>query len=215
MLIVKGYIYVIISGILFGCMPLFANIFYNNGITSLSLVLYRFLLSIPVLYIICKRLNIDLKIKKREFKDLLLISIFGYSSTAMLLYLSYNFIPSGLSTSLHFTYPVIITAACIVIYKEKLDIIKILCSILCTVGIFLFLNEINLTGNSFLGILLAIASGFTYSYYMIFLEKSSLDNMETFKVVLYLCIISSIFLFIYNIIFGTLVVKMKPIIFLH
>lgn len=118
----KGYIYVIISGILFGCMPLYAKTIYNNGCTPLSLVFYRFLLPIPFLYLICKRLKVDLKVSKEEIKDLSLISILGYSATPILLYSSYNYIPSGLSTSLHFIYPVIVTVACIVIYRERFNL---------------------------------------------------------------------------------------------
>jgi len=83
----KGYVYVIISGILFGCMPLYAKILYSNGCTPLSLVFYRFLLAIPFLYLICRKAGIDIKISKREFKDLSLISILGYSITPILLWI--------------------------------------------------------------------------------------------------------------------------------
>lgn len=210
----KGYIYVIISGILFGCMPLIAKILYSNGCTPLSLVFYRFLLPIPFLYLICKKINISIKVTKRELKELFLISILGYSATPILLYTSYNFIPSGLSTSLHFIYPVIVTIVSIVIYKEKLDIIKILCPLLCTIGIFLFLNDLNLIDNSYLGIIFAIASGFTYSYYMIAVERTSVGKINTYKTIFYLCLISSAALFVYNIILDTLVTTFKPIIWL-
>lgn len=202
---IKGYIFIIISGIVFGSMPLFAKIFYNNGCTPLSLVFYRFFLSLPFLYLISIKLNLDLRVTRKEIRELTLISVFGYSATAGLLYLSYNFIPSGLSTSLHFIYPVLITIACIVIYKEKLNFTKIFCAFLCTMGIFLFLNELELNGGSFIGIFLAALSGFTYSFYMISLEKSSVSKMHTFKTVFYLCLISSVVLFIYNIISGTFV----------
>lgn len=210
----KGYVYVIISGILFGCMPLYAKILYSNGCTPLSLVFYRFLLAIPFLYLICRKAGIDIKISKREFKDLSLISILGYSITPILLYSSYNFIPSGLSTSLHFIYPVVVTIACIVIYKERVDTIKVLCALLCTTGIFLFLNDLDLVENNYIGIILAIVSGLTYSYYMIALERSSVGDMNTYKVIFYLCIISAAVLLVYNIALDTLVIKFTPIIWL-
>lgn len=207
---IKGYIFIIISGILFGSMPLFAKIFYNNGCTPLSLVFYRFFISLPFLYLITMKLDIDLRVTKKEIMDLILISVFGYSATAGLLYLSYNFIPSGLSTSLHFIYPVLITIACIAIYKEKLNFTKIFCAFLCTLGIFLFLHELDLNEKSYIGILLAAASGFTYSYYMIALERSSVHKMHTFKVVFYLCLISSVVLLVYNLILGTFAYNFIP-----
>lgn len=211
---VKGYIYIIISGILFGCMPLYAKILYSNGCTPLSLVFYRFLMAIPFLYIICRKAGIDIRVTKMELRDLSLISVFGYSATPILLYSSYNFIPSGLSTSLHFIYPVVVNIACIVIYKERLDIIKILCAFFCTAGIFLFLNDLDIVENSHIGIILAIASGLTYSYYMVALERNSVGDMNTYKVIFYLCIISAAVLFVYNIILDTLVMEFNPIIWL-
>ena len=44
-----GYLCVILSAVIFGCMPLGANFLYAQGVTPMSLVFLRNLLSLPVL----------------------------------------------------------------------------------------------------------------------------------------------------------------------
>ena len=42
-----GYLCVILSAVIFGCMPLGANFLYAQGVTPMSLVFLRNLLSLP------------------------------------------------------------------------------------------------------------------------------------------------------------------------
>ena len=46
--IIKGYLLVIFSAVIFGCMPLMVKGLYADGVNSLSVVLLRNLLSAPV-----------------------------------------------------------------------------------------------------------------------------------------------------------------------
>lgn len=204
----KGFIAVIISGIIFGCMPLVAKIIFNNGGNSISLVFYRFLFTCPVLYIINKKNNISMKISKEELKLIIIVSLFGYSATAVLLFMSYNYISTGLATTLHFVYPIFVTIGCIVFFKEKINFVKILCAVLCTFGISLFLQDLSLN-NGLIGIILSFLSGITYSFYMIIIEKSSLKDIPPFKLTYYLCLVSSVILLIYSIITKTFTVDIS------
>ena len=49
---------------------------------------------------------------------LCLLSIF-YAATSMLLTLSYLYIPSGMATTIHFLYPVLVTLIMILLFKER------------------------------------------------------------------------------------------------
>lgn len=51
---IKGYLCVIGSAVVFGCMPLGAKIIYANGVNPVSLVSYRNILSLPVIFLILK-----------------------------------------------------------------------------------------------------------------------------------------------------------------
>lgn len=202
----KGILFIVIATIIFGLMPLFAKEIYKNGGNPVSLVLYRALIATPVLYLINKKRNIDLTISKNELIKISVLSIFGYSSTAILLYLSYNYISTGLATTIHFVYPVLVTLGCTVIYKEKLNFSKILAVILSTLGILLFLN--NVGDLNFLGIGLSLLSGVTFAFYIVYFDKSGLSQMDSLKATYYLCVITSIVVFIFSIITKTFTYKM-------
>ena len=63
--VLKGYSFVILSGIIYGFMPLMANYLYANGVTPLSLVLFRTLFSLPVLALLAYVDKKTLKIPKK------------------------------------------------------------------------------------------------------------------------------------------------------
>ena len=202
-----GFIAVIISAIVFGSMPLLAKIIYVNGGNATSLIFYRFFLSVPILYwLVKKNKTVDIKVTKLELKNLILVSVFGYSATALLLFISYNYISTGMATTLHFVYPIFVVLGSIIFYKDKPSLLKIICVIFCTVGVVLFSE--NSGSISIFGILAAFISGVTYSFYILFIDKSNLKDMHPFKLTFYLCFISSIIIFVYSLLTGTFTMDM-------
>lgn len=204
-----GFVAVIISGIVFGCMPLLAKIVYQNGGNPINLVFWRFFISILPLYIIIKRnKNVSLKLTKREIKQIILLGIVGYSGTAVLIFLSYNYISTGMATTLHFIYPVLVILSCALIYKEKINRTRIISLILCSLGI-LMLYEGNSSG-SLLGAFLALGSGVTYAFYVIYIDKSGLKLINPIKLTLYLSIVGSIVMFGFSIATGQFTINISP-----
>ena len=53
--IIKGYVFVIASAIIFGCMSLGAKIIYADGVNALSLVFLRNSLALPALALLAKK----------------------------------------------------------------------------------------------------------------------------------------------------------------
>ena len=52
---VKGYLWVIMSAVIFGCMPLGAKLIYSDGVNAMSLVFLRNALAVPVLAVLTKK----------------------------------------------------------------------------------------------------------------------------------------------------------------
>ncbi|KAF5050819.1 EamA-like transporter family protein [anaerobic digester metagenome] len=203
----KGILSVLISAVIFGSMPLMARIIYDENGNSMSLTLYRFVLSLPVLYILIRRnVQEEIKINKSELAKIILVGIFGYSATALLLYTSYNYISTGTATTLHFIYPVLVIIGGMVFYKEKPTPAKTISVILCVLGMIMFYNGD--TKFDIFGMMIAFASGITYSFYILYIEKSDLKNMGTFKLTFYLCLVSSVVLFAVCIATGNLALNM-------
>lgn len=206
----KGILAVILSGTIFGSMPLMAKIVYEAGGNAVSLTFYRFLLILPFLYLLIKQnKNETLMITKEEFKKIALVGTLGYGATALLLYLSYNYIPSGMATTIHFIYPVFVILGCMLFFKEKTNLVKTIAVIFCIIGVFMFCDG---DGNiNFTGIILSFASSITFAFYTVYIDKSGLKKMNTMKLTFYLCIIASIMMFFFSILTKTFTIDIKPI----
>ena len=198
-----------ISAVFFGFIPLFVKTICAGGGNSVSAAFYRFFLSVPVLYIYLKAQGISMRITRTEFAKIALITIFGYGGTAVLLFSSYNFIPSGMSTTIHFMYPVFTILGCMIFFKEKVSPLKLLCVVLCFGGILLFYN--GESGGSVLGMALSFLSGVTYAFYTIYLEKSGLQKMENLKLIFYMNTVAAAMILVMALLTAQFTLRLTPL----
>ncbi|HCX61238.1 DMT family transporter [Sedimentibacter sp.] len=203
----KGIFFGILAAFIYGFTPILGKMSYMEGSNSLSLTFYRNFLSIPLLFFMLKFNNIPVKINKIETKKLAVLSSLGPTLTALTLYGSFNYISVGMSTTIHYIYPVLVTAACIMIFKEKVSKEIIVALILSTIGVMMFLE-----GNfSLLGVFLSFVSGVIFAAHLIYIDKSGLNSMYPFKITFYLSIFSSVYLFLFGILSRTLVFDITPV----
>lgn len=205
----KGLLATMISAVFFGFIPLFVKTICAGGGNSVSAAFYRFFLSVPVLYIYLKAQGISMRITRTEFAKIALITIFGYGGTAVLLFSSYNFIPSGMSTTIHFMYPVFTILGCMIFFKEKVSPLKLLCVALCFGGILLFYN--GESGGSVLGMALSFLSGVTYAFYTIYLEKSGLQKMENLKLIFYMNTVAAAMILVMALLTAQFTLRLTPL----
>lgn len=203
----KGYIFSILSSIIFGLMPLMAKYIYAQGGNSISLVFYRTFLALPVLYFLSRRSNKNgLKISMNELKKILILVI-GYTSTPLLLYSSYNYISSGASTTIHFSYPVLILIGSVLVYKSRISKIEGFCVLLCTAGILLITDFREI--NNVMGVILAFASGITYAVYALYLDKSGLITMNVYTLCFYMAGFTSVIVLLYLLFKGQFIISLS------
>lgn len=205
----KGLLATMISAVFFGFIPLFVKTICAGGGNSVSAAFYRFFLSVPVLYIYLKAQGISMRITRTEFAKIALITIFGHGGTAVLLFSSYNFIPSGMSTTIHFMYPVFTILGCMIFFKEKVSPLKLLCVALCFGGILLFYN--GESGGSVLGMALSFLSGVTYAFYTIYLEKSGLQKMENLKLIFYMNTVAAAMILVMALLTAQFTLRLTPL----
>lgn len=205
----KGLLATMISAVFFGFIPLFVKTICAGGGNSVSAAFYRFFLSVPILYIYLKAQGISMRVTRTEFAKIALITIFGYGGTAVLLFSSYNFIPSGISTTIHFMYPVFTILGCMIFFKEKVSPLKLLCVALCFGGILLFYN--GESGGSVLGMALSFLSGVTYAFYTIYLEKSGLQKMENLKLIFYMNTVAAAMILVMALLTAQFTLRLTPL----
>ena len=185
---IKGIFATILSAILFGLTPLLTTMIYDYGATSMTVVFFRSLFVLPILAIIMYNQKISFHISKFDLKNVAIIAILGSGLTTILLFSSYNYIDIGCATTLHFLYPVFVSLLCFFIYKQKISKQKQVALGLALLGALCFFD---LSANAKpIGLIMAIASAFTYAFYMVQLEKTRLAHENAYKVSFYLAFIA-------------------------
>ena len=208
---VKGIGATLISAIYFGFVPLLMKTVYAGGGNSFTAAFLRFAFSIPVLFVVLKIKGVDLRITREELKHFFIITAFGYAGTTLLVFTAYNYIPTGMTTTIHFLYPTFTVAGLMIFYREKIKASKIFCVILCLIGIIMFYNG-GEGHASLIGILLALCSSMTYAFYTIFLGKSEvLRDIEPMKRLFYMHIIGAMIMLAIGLISGNLNFHMTPL----
>lgn len=201
----KGYIYTALSAIIFGLMPLLTKIIIARGATSLTIPFFRVFYVTIVLFFVLKIKKIDLYLEKRDLISAILTSIFGSGLTIIILNESYNYVDTGIATSLHFLYPLFVAILCCFFYGEKIKKKQILSLSFALVGIICFMSKGN---GSLFGYFLAIASGLTYAFYLVKMDKSGLVKMNALKLSFYLALFTTIEIFTMNLYMQDVVFKM-------
>lgn len=204
----KGYIYTALSAIIFGLMPLLTKIIIARGATSLTIAFFRVFYVTVVLFFVLKIKKIDLRLEKRDFLSAILTSIFGSGLTIIILNESYNYVDTGIATSLHFLYPLFVAILCCFFYGEKIKKKQIISLSFALVGIICFMSKGN---GSLFGYFLAIASGFTYAFYLVKMDKTGLVKMNALKLSFYLALFTTLEIFTINLFMQDVVFKMDAI----
>ena len=178
----KGVLLAMISSSTFGLIPLFALPAMQEGVGLDSVLFYRFAISAVVVgaYLLLRR--VDLRITLKEFGTMFLLGG-AYASTSLFLTASYLYIPSGVATTIHFLYPVLVTA------------IMIIATVLAILGVYLLSSGEGEGVTSLKGLFMVLSTVVTYAIYIVGVNKSCIQHMDGLKMTFYM-------LFCCTIIFG-------------
>lgn len=205
----KGKLFLVLSAFFYGILPVFASVAYRGGINGVTLSFLRSFISVPVLYAMIRADKKSLHLTRKQVYDVIKLSVIGGALPIVLLYLSYNFISTGLATTLHFVYPLVIVLLSAIIYREKMSSTTLCSVLLVTVGIFMF-TDLNVNASK-TGIIFALLSGIFYSFYVIYIDRSGLDRMDYIVLTFYIMLIMSVAIFIFGVVVGGISFDFKPI----
>ncbi len=202
--LIKGYFFAILSAVIYGSMPLMAKHIYADGVNSISLVFFRNFLALPVMAFLAYRQSKTLKVFKKALPSISIIAVLGCCVTPLLLFSSYNFIPSSTSTVFHFIYPAVVILFGILFMKQRVDFKNLLCVIICVFGIcFFYTPGVSLDWR---GSVLALVSGITYAIYVCLLSNFKYKQISGFLFSFYVALINSFVLFAVCIITNSLTI---------
>jgi len=179
-----GYLYGILAAAFYGLNPLFALPLYHDGLDTWSVLLFRYLMSLPLLAVIMVFQKCDFRISFREAKELCILG-FLMSASSIFLYLAYNHMDAGIASTVLFVYPILTAILMTVVFKERNNMIVWLCLLAATIGIAILSKSDGVVYVTLLGVLLSILSAVVYAFYLTFINKGSLGHMPSVKITFY------------------------------
>lgn len=207
--IVTGYLFAILSAVIYGCMPLMAKHIYADGVNPMSLVFLRNFFSLPPLAALALRETKTLKIPIKLLPSISLISLLGCCITPILLFSAYPFMASGTATVFHFIYPAVVVISEILFFKNKAQPGNIIGVFLCFWGVSFFYSPgepISLPGSA-----LALLSGITFAAYVVLLAHFGKGSISNSLFCFYVTAVSSIATLIICIAADSLVLPSSPL----
>ena len=151
------------SMFIFGTLSPFVR---NISVTSGELALYRAVLAAVCIgfFLLTRRQAMDLKAIRKELV-LLLISGGAMGFNWILLFEAYKYTTVSVATLSYYFAPVIVTAACPILFREKLTRKQVICFIMSTVGLVLITVTGDMTagGRDLIGIGFGLGAAVLYA----------------------------------------------------
>lgn len=189
----------LISSATFGLIPLLSIPVLSQGVPVSSVLMYRFLFATLLVGGITLIRRESLRISVRSLLILLALSVL-YFFSALLLLEGYHYMPSGVATVLHFSYPTFVVLLMFLIFRQRIQILQSLAVLLALGGVSLISGAFETEVPSIpLGALLTVLlSGFCYATYIVVLNNAKLEPMSSFKLTSYVMGFSTILFAIYS-----------------
>ena len=165
-----GYVAGILAGASYGANPLFAKALIESGVPITVMLFFRYGIAAAILALWMLARKESFRAGRQEIGLLILLGLL-FAGSSVTLFCSYNFIPSGLATTLVYLYPVFV--ALIMVFLRFYPSWQTWLSILATFGGIVLLSapsdgvQVRVPG-----ILLAIGSALCYSFYLVIVNRS-------------------------------------------
>lgn len=165
-----GYPAGIITGITYGLNPLFAIPLMAQGAAIESILFFRYAIAVLVLgcYLLIRRGFV--KLSMQQVGVLFALGVL-YTMSSLLLFESYQYIASGLATTLVFLYPVIV--ALIMVFLGVVPSWPVWLAIAATFGGVIMMTQ-GEAGHTIdpLGVILSIGSAISYSLFIVIINRN-------------------------------------------
>ncbi len=165
-----GYAAGILAGVSYGTNPLFGKALMESGVPVMVMLFFRYGLAAVILAMWMVFRKESFRAERRGLGLLVLLGLL-FAGSSITLFCSYEYIPSGLATTLVYLYPVFV--ALIMVFLRFYPSWQTWLSILATFGGILLLSapsenvQIRIPG-----VLLAVGAALCYSFYLVIVNRS-------------------------------------------
>ena len=144
---IGGYVFAALAAASYGTNPVFAKPLYADGMNPDSVLLFRYAFGIVLLGLLMiwngwRRHNLStaFRVNRHSLPQLVILGIL-MALSSLTLFLSYNYMPVGIASTLLFTYPILVAVIMTLIYHERMSWLVVVCLLLACTGIGLLCEE--------------------------------------------------------------------------
>ena len=197
-----GYPAGIITGITYGLNPLFAIPLMNKGASIASILFFRYSFAVIILGAFLLLGRQSFKVSWKQAGILLVLGLL-YTASSLFLFEAYNYIASGLATTLIFLYPVLV--AIIMVFLRVVPSLPVWIAIAATfVGVIIMTQGNGDKTISPIGVALSLASALVYALFIVIINRSkAIAEISNSLLTFYALTVGSIIFFGKAIVGGT------------
>ncbi len=182
---IKGYSLAALAAAAYGTNPAFAVPLYGDGMNPVSVLLFRYFMGLPVLAVIMAIRGKSFSLKKDEIVPTMILGVL-MALSSLTLFESYNYMNSGVASTLLFVYPVMVAVMMIMFFHEKFSISTVICLVVMGAGLMMLMKPQGDTSLSLFGCLLVMLSALTYALYIVMVNVSkAVKNIPTTTLLFY------------------------------
>lgn len=189
-----GYPAGIITGITYGLNPLFAMPLMNNGAAIESILFLRYSFAVVILGFFLLLTRQSFKINLKQAGVLFILGLL-FTSSSIFLFEAYNYIASGLATTLIFLYPVLV--AIIMVFLRVVPSWPVWLAIVATFAGVLVMTQ-GSAGEAIdpIGVLLSLGSALVYAIFIVIINHSKvIANISNSLLTFYALTVGAIIFF--------------------
>lgn len=195
-----GYPAGVITGIAYGLNPLFGMPLMQNGASIDSILFFRYIISVVILgaFLLCTKQSF--KVSAKQFGVLLVLGVL-FTSSSIFLFESYNYIASGLATTLVFLFPVLV--AIIMVFLKVVPSWQVWLSIFATfVGVIIMTQSSSGEAVNPIGVLLSLGSAFVYALFIVVINRSKSIGTISNSLLTFYALLTGAFIFFCKMMFA-------------
>jgi len=196
-----GYGAGIAAGVSYGFNPLFAKPLLAKGVSLSSMLFFRYLIAMLLMFLWMKAKGEKVSTNKKHLPYLIILGLL-FTSSSITLFESYNYIPSGLGTTLVYLYPVFTAFGMMIL--GQFPSWKVWLSIVITlIGVVFLCYPSEGMVFSLPGITWAVMSALVYAIYLIMVNQNkTVAEVSPHCLTLYALIVGTITFYIWHLLDG-------------
>ena len=166
----KGSLYAITSGFFYGFIGYFGVSIIQSNFSISNMLFWRFFVSSIMMVALLIANTKNIKANWKEIAKALVVGALFYGGSAATYFMACDYIGTGLSMVIVFTYPVVVTLSNWFFDNHKITKIYYISITIIMIGMVMLIDRTEMAFDIY-GVVLAILSSLTYAMYMIASKK--------------------------------------------